>query len=99
MRIVFEWNRNKARSNVAKHRVSFEEARTIFLDRLTLTQRDEEHFDEEDRLISIGVSSAGRLLTVVHFETYEAPDTQIVRIISARKVTTTELTKYEKQEE
>lgn len=99
MKIIFDWDRNKARINTAKHRISFEEARTIFLDRLTLTRRDEEHSDEEDRLISIGLSSAGRLLMVVHTEIYEIPDILVVRIISVRKATTAEHTRYEKQQE
>lgn len=97
MKIIFDWDRNKARVNATKHRVSFEEARTVFLDRLTLTQRDEEHSDEEDRLISIGVSSAGRLLMIVHTEMYEAAAIVVVRIISARKATTAERIRYEKQ--
>ena len=99
MKIIFDWDRNKARINTAKHRISFEEARTIFLDRLTLTRRDEEHSDEEDRLISIGLSNAGRLLMVVHTEIYEIPDILVVRIISVRKATTAEHTRYEKQQE
>jgi uncharacterized DUF497 family protein len=74
MKVVFDWDRNKARANAAKHRVSFEEARTIFLDRLTLTRRDEEHSDKEDRLVSIGMSSTGRLLMVVHTEMNVKPE-------------------------
>ncbi len=99
MRIIFEWDRSKASSNLAKHRVSFDEARTVFLDPFALTEQDEQHSDDEVRLISVGISSAGRLLTVVHTEIHEAPDTLVVRLISARKATTVEHRNYERRED
>lgn len=98
MRIIFEWDRSKARSNFAKHRVSFDEARTVFLDPFALTEQDEQHSEDEVRLISVGISSAGRLLTVVHTETHEAPDTLVLRLISSRKATTAERSSYDKRE-
>lgn len=98
MRIIFEWDRSKAHSNYAKHRVSFAEARTVFLDPFALTEQDEQHSDDEVRLISIGISSAGRLLTVVHTEIHEVPDTLVVRLISSRKATTAERRNYEQKE-
>ena len=98
MRVVFDWDRSKARVNLAKHSITFEEARTVFLDPRTITERDENHSEREERLISIGMSGSGRLLTVIHAETYESPNTWVVRLISARKVTTAERRKYEQQE-
>lgn len=98
MRVIFDWDRSKARVNLAKHRVTFEEARTVFLDRLTITERDETHSDAEERLISIGMSSSGRLLAVIHTEAYESPNTWVIRLISSRKATTAERRKYERQE-
>ena len=98
MRVVFDWDRRKARTNLAKHRVSFDEAKTVFLDRLALTECDEKHSSDENRLITLGASSVGRLLTVIHAEVYEAPDTVVVRLISSRKATSSERRRYEQQE-
>ncbi len=99
MHVVFEWDRAKARTNRAKHRVSFEEASTVFLDPTALTMRDEVHSGDEDRLITIGISGAGRLLMVAHTEVYEAPDTVVVRLISSRRAATAERREYEQREE
>ena len=99
MRVVFDWDRSKARANLAKHGLTFEEARTVFLDPKTITERDENHSDREERLISVGMSGSGRLLTVIHTETDESPNTWVVRLISVRKVTTAERRKYEQQEQ
>jgi len=81
----FEWNAIKAEENKRKHRVSFEEACTIFADPLILTLHDENHSDDEDRWVSLGTSALGRVLVVIH--TWPDPDEsneEIVRIISAR---------------
>lgn len=82
----FEWDKNKAQTNRRKHGISFEEAKTIFYDPLRLT------FPEldEDRFISIGESSFGRVLTVVHTEKED-----VVRIISSRKSNSAERELYE----
>lgn len=79
--------------------LSFEEARTVFLDPMALIMRDEVHSGDEDRLITIGISGAGRLLMIVHTEVYEAPDTVVVRLISSRRAATADRRVYEQREE
>jgi uncharacterized protein len=82
----FDWNPLKADANRRKHRVSFKEACTIFADRSILTIHDEAHSAHEDRGVSMALSSAGRVLVVVH--TWPEADQlgdELVRIISARR--------------
>ena len=82
----FNWNTLKASANRHKHRVSFEEACTIFADRSILTIHDEEHSADEDRWVSMAISSAGRVLVVIH--NWPEPDQlgdELVRVISARR--------------
>ena len=86
----FEWDEKKARSNLKKHDVSFEEGTTIFNDPLIATIPDPDHSNDEDRYISIGISVQGRLLVVVHTEREE-----IIRLISCRKATSAERKYYE----
>jgi hypothetical protein len=88
----FEWDKNKAESNLKRHRVSFEEAETIFEDDFTVTVVDAPHSFNEKRFITIGESLAGRLLIVSH--TF---DEDKIRIISARKPTKTERKDYERR--
>ncbi len=85
-----EWDDNKATSNLVKHKVSFVEAQTVFDDVLAATDNDPDHSFDEMRFITIGESSAGRLLVVSH--TFE---TDVLRIISARKPTHRERESYE----
>lgn len=82
----FEWNDQKAASNLQKHGVSFDEAVSVFADGLALTFADTDHFGSEDRSRTYGISNKGRLLVVIHTERRNN-----VRIISARKAT-----RYEK---
>jgi len=86
----FEWDKAKARSNLAKHGVSFEEATTVFGDPLSVTIRDPTHSQEEDRFVTIGVSSRFDTIIVVHNDRRDA-----VRIISARRATARERRSYE----
>jgi uncharacterized protein len=76
------WDTNKAAKNLRKHRVSFEEAATVFDDPMFITVVDDEHSVDEERYITIGVSSQRRLLIVAHTDR----DGRI-RIISAREAT------------
>jgi len=99
MRTIFEWDENKARTNLEKHKISFEEARTIFIDPFLLTFLDEPHSNEEERFLSIGRSENNRVLLAVHTEREEQDETIIIRIISCRKATTTERKRYEKEDE
>ncbi|MEK8016553.1 MAG: BrnT family toxin [Candidatus Parabeggiatoa sp.] len=95
MKLLFEWDENKALSNLKKHRVSFEEAKTVFNDPLLLTYRDDDHSEQEERAISIGLSTRHRLLLVVHTEQILDNETMRIRIISSRKATVVERKYYE----
>lgn len=87
----FEWDEVKAKANHGKHRVSFEEASTVFEDDLSLTGKDPDHsHGGEFRFITWGLSSAGRLLVVSHTERGSK-----IRIISARAATRAERKFYE----
>mgnify|MGYP001266208881 CR=1 FL=1 len=88
--LKFEWDETKARSNLAKHGVSFEEAASVFGDPLALTFSDPDHSLGEKRWLTFGVSRSGRLLVVAHTERGRA-----IRIISARKATRHERGIYE----
>jgi uncharacterized protein len=86
----FEWDTEKAESNLQKHGVSFEEAATVFFDPLSLTIPDPLHSDEENRFVTTGLSDQQRQLVVVHSEGDDR-----IRIISARLATPVERKKYE----
>ena len=90
----FEWDDAKASSNLKKHKVSFEDASSVFSDQYHLSIPDDFHSDEEDRWISIGSTTEKLILiTVVH--TYrDEDDNEVIRIISARKATTKEKREY-----
>ncbi len=93
-KLIFEWDRNKAEKNITKHKVSFEEAKTVFNDPFLVTFPDEYHSDNEERWISIGMSLNNRILIVVHTEIIEN-DTMIIRIINSRKALKSERKFYE----
>jgi uncharacterized protein len=88
--VNFEWDPGKARQNRRKHRVSFHEAATVFGDPLAVTYPDPDHSASEQRFITVGMSSAGRVLIVAHTDRGEN-----LRIISARKATLRERKQYE----
>lgn len=88
--IEFEWDADKATSNVAKHGVSFPEAMTIFGDPLEIMIADPNRSDTEFRCVSIGLSLAGRLMVVAYTEREGR-----TRIISAREATPRERRQYE----
>ena len=87
----FEWDERKAAANTKKHGVSFEEARSMFVDERAKLIDDPDHSEEEDRFVLLGLSSALRLLLVCHCYRSEG---NVVRIISARKATTSESKSY-----
>ena len=64
----FEWDDQKATSNLKKHGVTFDEAVSVFADALALTFADTDHFETEERSRTYGLSNNGRLLVVVHAE-------------------------------
>ena len=86
----FEWDESKARINLRKHKVGFEEAKTVFNDPFLITFPDPEHSDDEERYLSIGRSARGGVLVVVHTERNEN-----IRLISSRKATPRERRFYE----
>ena len=88
--MTFEWDPTKARSNLWKHRVSFEEAITALWDPLSKTALDPDHSVEEHRFITFGVSARQRLLVVSYTETDD-----VIRLISARLATKREREIYE----
>jgi len=88
--IYFEWDIHKNEINIRKHKISFEEAKTVFYDKNARIIADPEHSKDEDRFIILGLSESLRLLVVCHC--YRQSD-EVIRIISARKATKNE-TKY-----
>jgi len=87
----FEWDRNKSKSNIQKHGISFQEAETIFYDEYAVTADDDEHSQDEDRFIIVGESKKLRILLACYC--HRGNDT--IRIISARKATKVEMDWYE----
>lgn len=85
----FEWNPRKAKANLRKHGVSFDEASTVFIDRRGKIRFDSTNSDVEDRFIQLGRSKKGRLLLVCHC--YRGA---MVRIISARKASSADEVDY-----
>jgi len=88
--VIYEWDPKKAKANLQRHRVSFEEAATIFLDPLAVTYPDPDHSGEELREIPIGRSARHRVLFLSH--TLRGGRT---RLISGRKATKRERKQYE----
>lgn len=89
--IKFTWDENKNQKNQKKHKVSFEEAVSVFYDEMALLRDDPDHSEKEDRFVILGMSNRAKLLVVCHC--YRDSDT-IIRIISARKATETESRQY-----
>jgi uncharacterized protein len=94
VRMEFDWDPAKATSNLVKHKVSFDEAMTIFRDPLALSRPDDDS-DDEERWVTIGLSRDTRLLVIVHTHVELAADHVTIRIISARKPNKTEKRQYE----
>jgi uncharacterized DUF497 family protein len=90
MSLIFEWDEEKAASNLEKHGISFQEASTIFMDSLSSTINDPLHSVGEQRFVTIGESTEREILVVVHTQR----DAKI-RIISAREATRRERQNYE----
>lgn len=86
-KISFEWDPAKAKANLKKHGVAFEEAATVLFDDRAIEFYDDSHSDWEDRILLLGLSTKLRLLLVCHC--YRESDS-VIRIISARKATTKE---------
>ena len=80
--MIYEWDPRKAKTNLHKHGVSFEEAATVFLDSLAITFPDPDHSEEEDQEITIGLTMKHRVVFVSH-----CPRGDRIRIITARRAT------------
>ncbi len=98
-KLIFEWDASKARKNLAKHQVGFQEAKTVFNDPFLIAFPDEEHSDYEERLIGIGTSANNRLLLICYTEHEQDENVIVIRIISCRKTTALERQVYEQSEE
>jgi len=94
--MIFEWNENKAKTNFIKHKVTFEEAQTVFYDENALLLADEKHSDEEERFILMGISSMMNTLLVCFCER-GSEENEIIRIISSRKANKKETEQYWKR--
>jgi len=88
--VIYEWDPRKAKENLRRHGVSFEDAATVFLDALAVTFPDPEHSTEEDQEITIGLTTKHRVVFVSHCQRGDR-----TRIISARKATRKERKQYE----
>ena len=93
MSLLFEWDEDKAESNRRKHKVTFDEAQTVFLDELSITVPDAEHSQTEGRFRIVGMSDMKRLLVVSFTERGER-----MRLISARKARRSEIRDYEEKD-
>lgn len=90
--IEFDWDSNKAKANLRKHGISFEEAESVFYDEYARQFFDDEHSDLEERFIMLGISDRSRILVVCHCERSQG---NVIRLISARKATSRERKYYD----
>ena len=88
---TFEWDENKNKTNIIKHKVSFEEAKTVFYDDNAILFDDPDHSIEEERFLILGISQTEKLCIVSHCY---CDNENIIRIISARKATKNETKVY-----
>ena len=90
MKLIFEWDEVKAIANIKKHKVSFEEGKTVFNDPFLLSFPDSDNTRYEERYVNVGLSAKGRALVLIHTERHGK-----IRIISCRKATAHERRYYE----
>ena len=90
MKLSFEWDEEKAKANLKKHKVGFDEAATVFTEPYSITIHDPDHSADKQRYIDIGTSDKGRVLVVVYTERGSH-----IRIVSCRKATSSERKLYE----
>jgi uncharacterized protein len=95
MRYDFDWDPKKAKSNIRKHRISFEHPATVFRDPNLLSIPDEEHSGSEERWITMGTDKSDSLIILSHTFTSITAEVSTIRIISARKATRKERKQYE----
>ena len=95
MNYNFEWDSNKAKSNILKHKISFEDAASVFKDENAISIYDDKHSSQEDRWITIGLDIKTRTLVVIHTYISIDEDNCNIRVISARKATKQEKIIYQ----
>ena len=93
----FEWDINKAKTNLSKHKISFENATSVFKDENAISLYDEEHSLSEERWITIGIDTVTRTLVVIHTFVSQDNDSYHIRMISARKATKKEIKIYKER--
>ncbi len=98
-RLRFDWDRSKARSNLAKHGVSFLLGSSVLLDPLATTIFDEEHSQDEERWVTIGAATNGLHIVLVHTWQPTGPRSAIAGIISARRATRAEIVEHQENQE
>ena len=89
--IQFEWDTTKAASNLKKHGISFDEAKSVFYDEFAVQFYDDGHSDDKDRFLMLGLSCESKILLVCHCERDSG---HTIRIVSARKATKNERKHY-----
>jgi len=94
VRYYFDWNPQKAKANLKKHKVSFEQAASIFLDQRAVTIFDKGHSEREERWVTMGIDKNGILLVMVHTFQQIEEDAIKIRVISARKAARKEIKQY-----
>jgi len=94
--ITFEWDSKKAQANLRKHGISFDEAKSVFYDELAIQFYDDEALSE-DRFVMLGLSNLSRVLVVVHCE--RGSNDELIRLISARKATSSERKYYQGEQQ
>ena len=94
MRYIFEWDFKKAKTNISKHKISFEDATEVFRDKNMISIFDQKHSDDEERWITIGIDEKTRTLIVIHTYLSIGKRETKIRIISARKATMKEQKTY-----
>jgi hypothetical protein len=92
MSLLFEWDEDKANINLRKHEIGFDEAISVFYDKLSITIFDSDHSTNEERFIDIGLSNINRIITVVYTDRNDR-----IWIISSRLATKKEIKHYEKK--
>ena len=93
----FEWDPAKARQNARKHRVTFERGATVLLDPNALSLFDEQHSEDEERWVTLGLDQTGALLVICHTYHEEADNRARVHLTSARKATKNEAKQYQRK--
>ena len=94
MNYNFNWDPQKALTNLQKHNITFVRAVSVFKDPLAISNFDNEHSEFEDRWITLGIDMVGVLLVIIHTFNEIDENNILIRIISARKATKNEISKY-----